>query len=368
MTSKERIELIIKHKEADRIPIMDTIWETTISRWHQEGLPADKGPYEYFGYDAWYAIGADITLQLTPETIEENDEYIIARNSDGAINKYWKKSTSTPQLIDFLIKTRKKWEEYKERSKYNESRVNFDGAIATYKSGIASGYPVQYFNGVGYDWWQRIVGPVNMMMGMIENPEWIKEMFKANTDLNITIMEEMIAKGVVFDSAFFWDDLGYRNGTLFSPAMYRELLFPYHKRLCDFCNARGIYVVLHSCGNVNALMPMFIEAGFSCLQPLETKSGMDLFELKKNYGEYITLMGGIDVRTMALGGEALEKEVINKITFAKKGGGYIYHSDHSVPDNVSFSNYSKVISLAKEYGKYNENHELHEYNSKNSCN
>jgi uroporphyrinogen decarboxylase len=79
-------------------------------------------------------------------------------------------------------------------------------------------------------------------------------------------------------------------------------------------------------------------------------------------------MGGIDVRTMALGGEALEKEVINKITFAKKGGGYIYHSDHSVPDNVSFSNYSKVISLAKEYGKYNENHELHEYNSKNSCN
>jgi len=352
MTSKERIELIIKHKEADRIPIMDTIWGTTISRWRQEGLPADKGPHEYFGYDAWYAIGADISLQLAPETIEDNEDYYISRNSDGAVNKYWKKSTSTPQLIDFLITTREKWEEYKDRSKYNESRVNFDGAIATYKNGVESGYPVQYFSGVGYDWWQRIVGPVNMMMGMIEDPEWIMEMFKANTDLNITIMEEMIAKGVVFDSAFFWDDLGYRNGTLFSPAMYRELLFPYHKRLCDFCNARGIYVVLHSCGNVNALMSMFIEAGFSCLQPLETKSGMDLFELKKNYDEYITLMGGIDVRAMAQGGEALEKEVIEKITFAKKGGGYIYHSDHSVPDDVSFANYSQVISLVKEYGNY----------------
>jgi len=98
---------------------------------------------------------------------------------------------------------------------------------------------------------------------------------------------------------------------------------------------------------------MFIEAGFSCLQPLETKSGMDLFELKKEYGEYITLMGGIDVRAMALGGEALEKEVIDKITFAKNGGGYIYHSDHSVPDNVNFANYSKVISLVKEHGTYN---------------
>jgi uroporphyrinogen decarboxylase len=111
-------------------------------------------------------------------------------------------------------------------------------------------------------------------------------------------------------------------------------------------------VVLHSCGNVNALMPMFIEAGFACIQPLETKSGMDLFELKKKYGGKVTLMGGIDVRAMALGGESLEKEVIEKISFAKKGGGYIYHSDHSVPDNVSFPSYSRLISLVKEYGKY----------------
>jgi len=97
---------------------------------------------------------------------------------------------------------------------------------------------------------------------------------------------------------------------------------------------------------------MFIEAGFGCIQPLETKAGMDLFELKKKYGDKITLMGGIDARAMALRGEALEKEVIEKITFAKKGGGYIYHSDHSVPDNVSFSSYSRLISLVKKYGKY----------------
>jgi len=352
MTSKERIALAIKHQEADRIPIMDTIWDTTISRWRQEGLPADKSPHDYFGFDGWLAIGADISLQLPSETTEDTEDYVISRNSDGAVTKYWKKSTSTPELIDFLITNRKKWEEYKERAKYNDSRVNFNAAIATFKRGSATGYPVQYFNGVGYDWWQRIVGPVNMLVGMIEKPEWIKEMFEANADLNITIMEEMIARGIEFDSAFFWDDLGYRNGTLFSPAMYRELLFPYHKRLCDFCNGKGMSVVLHSCGNVSALIPMFIEAGFGCIQPLETKAGMDLFELKKKYGDKITLMGGIDARAMALRGEALEKEVIEKITFAKKGGGYIYHSDHSVPDNVSFSSYSRLISLVKKYGKY----------------
>lgn len=352
MTSKERIALTLRHQEADRIPLMDTIWDTTISRWRQEGLPVDKGPWDYFGFDGWAAIGGDISLQLPSETIEDTEDYVVSKNSDGALTKYWKKSTSTPELIDFLITNRQKWEEYKERTEYNESRVNFDTAIETFKRARETGSPCQYFSGIGYDWWQRIVGPVNMLIGMMEEPEWIKEMYKANADLNITIMEEMIARGIEFDSAFFWDDLGYKNGTLFSPAIYRELLFPYHKRLCDFCNGNGMPVVLHSCGNVNALMPMFIEAGFACLQPLETKAGMDLFELKKKYGEKITLMGGIDVRAMALGGEALEKEVIEKITFAKKGGGYIYHSDHSVPDNVSFPSYSRVISLVREYGKY----------------
>ncbi len=317
MTSKERIVLTLKHQEADRIPVLDTIWNTTLSRWKQEGFPADGNPRDYFGFDRWGTIGANISLQLPPETIEDTEDYVISRNADGAVTKNWKKATSTPELIDFLITDRRKWEEYKERTRYNESRVNFDAAIASFKRGDATGYPVQYFNGVGYDWWQRIVGPVNMLIGMIEAHEWIKEMFKANADLNITIMEEMMARGVEFDSAFFWDDLGYRNGTLFSPTMYRELLFPYHKRLCDFCNGKGMSVVLHSCGNVNALMPMFIEAGFACIQPLETKSEMDLFELKKKYGKKITLMGGIDVRAMALGGEALEKEVIKKITFAK---------------------------------------------------
>lgn len=50
--------------------------------------------------------------------------------------------------------------------------------------------------------------------------------------------------------------------------------------------------------------------------------------------------------------EVIEEEIKTKITFAKKGGGYIYHSDHSVPDDVSFENYKKVISLVLKYGKY----------------
>jgi hypothetical protein len=85
MTTKERIELTLKHQEADRIPITDTIWGPTIERWKQEGLPNDKGPWDYFGFDGWAAMGADISLQLPTETIEDTEDYIISRNSDGAV-------------------------------------------------------------------------------------------------------------------------------------------------------------------------------------------------------------------------------------------------------------------------------------------
>ena len=48
----------------------------------------------------------------------------------------------------------------------------------------------------------------------------------------------------------------------------------------------------------------------------------------------------------------IEEEIREKVTAAKEGGGYIYHSDHSIPNNVSFQQYSRVIDLIKKYGEY----------------
>ena len=66
-----------------------------------------------------------------------------------------------------------------------------------------------------------------------------------------------------------------------------------------------------------------------------------------------TNMGGIDVRVMTKGDFGLiEEEIEKKIIFAKKGGEYIYHSDHSIPKNVSFEFYKFVIKMVKRYGDY----------------
>jgi len=50
--------------------------------------------------------------------------------------------------------------------------------------------------------------------------------------------------------------------------------------------------------------------------------------------------------------ESIRKEVENKVSIAKEGGGYIFHSDHSVPPSVSLENYRFAIEVASEIGKY----------------
>jgi len=76
MTSRDRFLLALNHEEADRVPICDVPWQTTIERWHGEGLLVDQTPFDYFGYER-VATGADLTFQLPVETIEESHSHRI---------------------------------------------------------------------------------------------------------------------------------------------------------------------------------------------------------------------------------------------------------------------------------------------------
>jgi uroporphyrinogen decarboxylase len=147
--------------------------------------------------------------------------------------------------------------------------------------------------------------------------------------------------------------MGYRNGLLFSPDAYRATHKDADKKVYGFFRDLGMPIILHSCGNVEELIPELIEVGLTCLQPLEVKAGMNLIKLKNEFGDKLAFMGGIDVRAMFNpDSKAIEEEIRTKLEIAKKGGGYIYHSDHSVPTAVSFEQYERVMELVAQYGTY----------------
>lgn len=351
MTSRERVRAALALEAPDRVPLHDNPWRQTIERWHREGLPEDTTPAEYFGYELT-SIKADLSLQLPTEKIEETDEYLIERGPSGAVHRNWKGPASTPELVDFLIKGRSAWDEHKSRLAYNDGRVDWAGCKSHLDAAHAAGKFVTFRGTVGYDTTSaKFLGPVRLLTAMVDEPDWVREIFDLQAELVVAVVEELFARGFELDGGFLRDDLGYKNGLFFSPRAYEELLFPAHQRACAPFRSRGLPVILHSCGQVHALIPELLEAGFTCLQPLEVKAGMDLVELKKKYGDRLAFMGGIDVRVMASGDRAaIEEEIRTKVSVAKQGGGYVYHSDHSVPDNVSFESYRHVIEMVRKYG------------------
>jgi len=145
----------------------------------------------------------------------------------------------------------------------------------------------------------------------------------------------------------------YRDAIFFSPRHFERQLHPIFARLFWFFHSKGLPVILHCDGRVWDLISYFIEEGLDCLEPLEVKAGMDLISLKRQYGDKLALMEGIDVRAMAADDPKLiEEEIRTKFQVAKDGGGYIYHSDHSVTDNVSYDQCCRVVELVHRYGTY----------------
>ena len=100
-------------------------------------------------------------------------------------------------------------------------------------------------------------------------------------------------------------------------------------------------------------IPQLVEIGLDALNPIEIKAGNDIKALKKDYGEKLVLHGGADALLL----DKLEKilpYIEETLPVLKKKGGYIFSSDHSIPNTVSLENYKAIVEAVKNFGAYGE--------------
>jgi uroporphyrinogen decarboxylase len=145
--------------------------------------------------------------------------------------------------------------------------------------------------------------------------------------------------------------MGYKGTSFFSPAMYRDLVQPFHRRAVDWAHEHGIYAQLHSCGNIMGLLPDVLDTGIDALNPLEVKAGMDALAIKAQYGDRVVLRGGINAVKWP-DADAIVAEIAEKVPVLKQGGGFIFSSDHSIPNNVSLENMRRIVAEVKRVGTY----------------
>jgi len=353
LTSRERFALMYQHKEADRVPIIDYPWGPTIARWHREGMPQNMSWVDYFGADHVFSFGADNSPRYESKIIEDKEDYYIDVSSWGVTMKHWKKTASTPEFLDFTVTDRESWEDAKARMTPSRDRINWNYLQNNYrKSREEQGAWIQGGLWFGFDithsWF---VGTERVLMAMVEDPEWCYDMFNRELDVSLAGLDMIWDEGYHFDEVNWPEDMGYKNNLFFSVNKYVELLKPLHKKVVDWAHEKGVVARLHSCGDITPLMPHLYEIGMDGLNPLEVKAGMNPVEFKKKYGDKMTFHGGINA-VLWDDKDAITDEIKRVLPIMKENGGYIFASDHSIPDAVSLENFRHIIALVKELGSY----------------
>ncbi len=209
-------------------------------------------------------------------------------------------------------------------------------------AGVRGAFTVMFI-GMGFD---------NMAMAVYDEPDLLVEMSAYFTDFWTKIAVRNVELGA--DVIFIANDMGFNTNTLLSPDTMREIFLPDLKKQVKAIQDAGAKVMLHTCGCVNPILSDLVDTGIDALNDLQRAAGMDIAQIKKDYGDRLTLIGNVDATNVLTtkNPEEIDEAVKEVIRVAGKGGGLVLASDHSLHGAVPFENIDRFIAKGKEYGTY----------------
>lgn len=364
-----RLNKTLRHEEADRVPISDFFWGSFLERWRKDlGLPAGTDIYKYYDLD-WIVTVPNMDPHVKPfEILEETGEHVIVRTGfEAVIKKQF--ADPMPAFLKFETDSVEKLAALKFDDPWDDRRYFSpgDNQIAGVGDGFARNspawvetvkalfpdFPVYGSVCEGQEMLWRIIGSENVMLWIGLYPDEIGRFVERLGEFALGLTKAQIkAADGLLDGMVIWGDVAYRKDLFFSPDYWRKHFKPIVKAIVDECHSRHLPVIYHGCGNVRRIFADFVEIGVDAYNPLEAKAGLDVIELRRQYGHKIGFCGNMDVITWALGTkDEIKRMALTKLN-AAKGGGYIVQSDHSVPSNVSGWNYDYLVHLVREHGRY----------------
>ncbi len=199
--------------------------------------------------------------------------------------------------------------------------------------------------------YNSIFGFENFMTMLFDQRDLIEEVL----DLYANYYAAMAERLVEYPLTFFYvgDDLAYKTSTLIRPQLLREMWAPRMRRVFEPALRKGIPILFHSDGNVEALIPDLLEMGIAALNPIEPY-GMDIRQIKKRYGRNLTLVGNMDVGGALSEGtpDEVRAEARQLIDDVGRDGNFVLASCHSITSNVKPENFLAMVETAQTYGVY----------------
>jgi len=205
-----------------------------------------------------------------------------------------------------------------------------------------------------------MTGYEKFMLDMYMNPGLVQAIMEKILEKKMqywgTVLDLLGDKNMVISCA---DDLGTQDSLLVSLDMYKEQIWPFHKRLFDFIKKRAqskVFIFFHNDGAIMETIPLLIEAGVDILNPFQVNcKGMDTKKFKKLYGNELTIWGGScdNQHTMPYGTpQEVGDETKRRIDDLAPGGGFIFAPIHVIQKGVPPENIMAWWETLHEYGKY----------------
>ena len=199
-----------------------------------------------------------------------------------------------------------------------------------------------YFEG-----YTSIFGIENHLMNILLYKDEMKEIHKRLSEWHIKFANNILDCGV--DMVHFSDDWGAQRGLLFSPDLWREIIYPYYAEVIPHIKKRKGFVSLHSDGNVASVLGDISALGFDVVHPFQESAGMSFDLFKSKYIKNFSVMGGLDVQnTIGFGNYDLLKSEIIRVLSMFKDGGLIFCTSHAVQPHCTIDELVFAYNLVYE--------------------
>ena len=192
----------------------------------------------------------------------------------------------------------------------------------------------------------------NLFIKIIDDPNFVKEVFKIGTEYFKVAVKRMTASGI--DAICVSDDLGSDTAPFFSPKHFKTLLYPFIEELFHEISVNNVPFFMHCDGNINLLLDNLVSLGINGLHPIQRQSGMSIKDIRKKYGNRICVIGNVDSsHTLVSGGKSeIIRETLEALRDGAGDGAMILASDSDIRDEIPFENIELMFKTGMKYGKY----------------
>ena len=181
---------------------------------------------------------------------------------------------------------------------------------------------------------------------LADDPALVGDLFDRVGAILLVVAERLVGMDRV-GALFMGDDLGFRTGTLLSPDHLRKYVFPWQKKISQATHARGIPFLLHSCGNLEEIMPDLLETvGIDARHSFEDAI-LPVEEAAEKYCDRIAILGGVDMDLLTRGTEQQVRERVREIIDrCAPTGRYALGTGNSIASYIKCENYLAMLDEA----------------------